>query len=100
MCLSDRVEMETEVIDRNLGPQPLAHILEEHGLKHHDLVAVSPVPITHKMVARAVKGRLLTPHSQQRILDALNATGKGDYTLHDLFNYGPHTRKRSPAEKA
>lgn len=74
-------------IERNLGEQPLARILREHSLKSHDLVAVSTDQITHKMVARAGKGRRLTPHVQAKILQAVNtATGKL-YTRRDLFNY-------------
>lgn len=74
-------------IERNLGEQPIARLLAEHHLKSHDLVAASPEPLTHKMVARACKGRRLTPHVQARILTALNrATGK-QFSLPDLFNY-------------
>lgn len=47
-------------IERNLGEQPVARIMQEHNLKAHDLVAASPVEMTHKMVARACKGRRLT----------------------------------------
>ena len=73
--------------DRNLGPQPIAQLLAAHNLKPHDLVAASPVPMTHKMVARACKGRRLTPNTQSIVLNALNkATGKS-YTLPDLFAY-------------
>lgn len=73
--------------ERNLGEQPIARVLREHGLKPHDLVAVSPVEMTHKMVSRACKGRRLTPNTQAKILVALNrATGKR-YSLQDLFNY-------------
>ncbi|MEQ9822769.1 MAG: hypothetical protein ABQ298_00115 [Puniceicoccaceae bacterium] len=82
--------------EHNRGPQPIEQVMAKHQLKNHDLVAASPHPISHKMVARACKGRQLTPHSQHRILDALNATGHGPFTLADLFNYGPHTRKSSP----
>ena len=46
-------------IERNLGEQPIAEIMREHNLKAHDLVAISPVEMTHKMVARACKGRHL-----------------------------------------
>ena len=74
-------------IERNLGEQPLARILREHSLKPHDLVASSTDQITHKMVARAGKGRRLTPNVQAKILKAVNvATGKL-YALRDLFNY-------------
>ena len=74
-------------IERNLGEQPIARLMREHNLKPHDLVAASPVEMTHKMVARACKGRRLTLNTQTKVLTALNrATGK-NYTLRDLFNY-------------
>ena len=73
--------------ERNLGVQPIAEIMAEHGLKSHDLVAASTRQITHKMVARAAKGRRLTPHVQAKILDALNAATGKHYALPDLFNY-------------
>jgi hypothetical protein len=40
-------------IERDLGPQPIAQIMLDRGLKAHDLVAVSTEQITHKMVSRA-----------------------------------------------
>ena len=74
-------------IERNLGEQPIARIMREQDLKPHDLVTISSVEMTHKMVARACKGRRLTLNTQSKVLDALNrATGK-DYSLRDLFNY-------------
>lgn len=77
----------TSEIERNLGEQPIARLMREHSLKPHDLVAASPVEMTHKMVARACKGRRLTLNTQSKVLAALNrATGK-DYSLSDLFNY-------------
>jgi hypothetical protein len=77
--------------ERNLGEQPVARLMREHGLKAHDLVAASPEQITHKMVARACKGRRLTLNTQSKVLRALNrATGK-NFTLGDLFNYSPQT---------
>jgi hypothetical protein len=79
--------MEEETIERNLGIQPIAAILQEHGLKAHDLVLASSEPMNHKMVARACKGRRLTPNTQHKVLNALNnVTGK-EYSLSDLFNY-------------
>jgi len=73
--------------ENDLGEQPIAGIMTEHGLKHNDLVINSSEQITHKMVNRAVKGRRLTPKIQQKILNALNkATGK-EYALKDIFNY-------------
>jgi hypothetical protein len=74
-------------IERNLGEQPIARIMREHNLKPHDLVANSPVEMTHKMVSRACKGRRLTLNTQTKVLTALNrATGKS-YALSDLFTY-------------
>lgn len=79
--------METEPIERNLGEQPIAAILSELNLKSHDLVAASTEPMNHKMVARACKGRRLTPNVQHKVLNALNAVTGKEYTLSDLFNY-------------
>jgi hypothetical protein len=74
-------------IERNLGEQRVARIMREHNLKPHDLVAASSVEMTHKMVARACKGRRLTLNTQSKVLAALNhATGK-TFTLRDLFTY-------------
>lgn len=74
-------------VERNLGEQPIARIMREHNLKPHDLVAISPVDMTHKMVSRACKGRRLTLNTQAKLLAALSlATGK-QYSLRDLFNY-------------
>ena len=74
-------------MDRDLGPQPIAEVMAGLGLKPHDLVTASSEQLTHKMVARACKGRRLTPNVQSKILRAVNAaTGKG-YAVSDLFNY-------------
>lgn len=74
-------------IERNLGEQPLAAIMQELHLKPHDLVAASTDQITHKMVSRAWKGRRLTPRVQDKILAALNRATSRNYALTDLFNY-------------
>ena len=74
-------------MERNLGPQPIKDILEEHQLKSHDVVAASDENITHKMIARAAKGRWLTPQVRRKILKALNKACPKRYTLTDLFNY-------------
>ena len=74
-------------LERDLGEQPIARLMREHQLKPHDLVTASSVEMTHKMVARACKGRRLTPNTQAKVHAALNrATGK-NYALTDLFNY-------------
>lgn len=38
-------------IERNLGEQPVARIMREHIFKAHDLVAISSMEMTHKMVS-------------------------------------------------
>ena len=74
-------------IERNLGEQPIVRIMQEHGLKPHDLVAISSVEMTHKMVSRACKGRRLTLNTQLKVLAALNRATGNNYLLRDLFNY-------------
>ena len=71
----------------NLGPQPIARLMDSLALKSGDLVDASKEFITRKMVARACKGRRLTPHVQAKILRALNQAAGKTYTLPDLFNY-------------
>ena len=74
-------------IERDLGPQPLAELLAQHGLSQRDVVAASTEQITHKMVNRAVRGRRLTPHVMLKICNALNRASGGAYTVADLFTY-------------
>ena len=77
-------------IERNLGEQPIAKILEERSLSHHDLVEASGGRCNHKMVARACKGRRLAPNTKAIVLDALNAAVAANdesFALTDLFNY-------------
>jgi len=74
-------------IKRDLGEQPIAKIMAEHGFKSHDLVINSTEQITHKMVARAAKGRRLNLKIQYRLLNALNKAAGKQYALKDLFNY-------------
>lgn len=73
--------------ERNLGTQPLANIMTQHNLTPHDLVAASTQQLTHKMVARAAKGRWLTPNAKAKVLAALNNAAQKTYALADLFNY-------------
>jgi hypothetical protein len=61
--------------------------MRAHSLKAHDLVAASAVEMTHKMVARASKGRRLTLNTQAKVLAALNRAAGKTYSLRDLFNY-------------
>jgi len=74
-------------VERNLGAQPVAQLLMKHGLKAHDLVAASSEQITHKMVARACKGRRLTPRVQSKIRNALAKATGHEYSVADLFTY-------------
>lgn len=74
-------------VENDLGEQPIAKIMVEYGLKPNDLVRNSTEQITHKMVARAVKGKRLTPHVQLKIFNALNKATEKNYSLKDLFNY-------------
>jgi hypothetical protein len=74
--------------ENDLGPQPIAKLMIELGLKPVDLVSNSSEQLTFKMVGKAVKGRRLTPHIQRKILNALNKAANKQYQLKELFNYG------------
>ena len=74
-------------LERNLGIQPIAEIMERHGLSAHDLVMASEVPMTHKMVARAVKGRRLTPNTKRIVREAFSRAAGREFSDSDLFNY-------------
>jgi hypothetical protein len=74
-------------LERNLGPQPIIELLAKHKLTPHDLVTASTQQLTHKMVARAAKGRWLTPNAKVKVLTALNQVTGKNYSLSDLFNY-------------
>ena len=74
-------------IERTMGPQPIADLMEQLQLKPHDLVAASKEQLTHKMVARAMKGRRLTINTRGIVQRAMNqATGK-IWPQAQLFNY-------------
>jgi hypothetical protein len=72
---------------RDLGVQPIGQVLEELGLKAHDLVAASTEQLTHKMVSRAVKGRRLTKNTREKVIRALNAAAGQDFDAARLFTY-------------
>jgi hypothetical protein len=76
-----------ETLDRDLGEQPIVAVMEALDLKPHDVVAASTAQMTHKMVARAMKGRRLTANVKCKVRDALNQAGGTSYSLADLFNY-------------
>jgi hypothetical protein len=83
----NREYMVNDDLDRDLGAQPIADILEKRKLKPTDLVAASTEQLTHKMVSRACKGRKLSRRVQLKVVNALNAATGQDYKLKDLFNY-------------
>lgn len=57
------------------APTPLDTLMQKHGLKNHDLVAVSTDGLTHKQVQKGRKGRPLTRRIQLKIAAALSAKG-------------------------
>jgi len=72
---------------RDFGEQPLCQIMTDLNLKAHALVEASAEQLTHKMVARAAKGRKLTPNVKMKIVRALNKLTEKQYSVRDLFNY-------------
>ena len=84
--MTEENEEKTEV-ERNLGEQPIAALMLRHGLAPHDLVAASLVPMNHKMVSRAVKGRKLTIRTKLIVLNAINRAAGTHYLMVDLFTY-------------
>lgn len=75
------------VVERNLGPQPLAKLLNQLNLTAGDLVQASTEQLTFKMVSRALKGRRLTERAQAKVLRAVNQAAQQDFQRTDLFNY-------------
>lgn len=73
----------------NLGPQPIAELLQRHALSPTDLVHSSEEQLTHKMVARAIKGRKLTRNVMGKLVRAFNRASNSSYQQTDLFNYEP-----------
>lgn len=74
---------------RDLGEQPLAKLMAERGLKAADLVEASTEQITHKMVARAMKGRRLTAKTMDKVHRAWNLATGAEEPRKALFNYKP-----------
>lgn len=74
-------------LERDLGEQPIARIMSDQGVRSRDLVEISTDHLTYKMVSRACKGRRLTPNVQSKILHALNAFTRKEFSLEELFTY-------------
>jgi hypothetical protein len=78
--------------NRNLGLQPIHDLLDKHGLNNHDVVACdTTLALTHKVVQKARKGRMLTARMQKKVLAAVNAglrqRNLAEVTFEDLFSY-------------
>ena len=73
----------------DLGVQPLASLMAERGLKPADLVKASREQITHKMVARAQKGRRLTAKTMEKVQRAFEQATDSACQRRELFNYKP-----------
>ncbi len=74
-------------IKRDFGEQPIAGIISEKNLRPCDIVNASTEQITYKMIARAVKGRRLSPKVRNKILRAINSLTENQYSSKDIFNY-------------
>ncbi len=76
-------------IEMNVGVQPLDAIMTKREIKNTDLVKVAPPGfITHKQIQKGRKGRRLSMHMQDKVLDALNAfVAPESYEFKELFNY-------------
>jgi hypothetical protein len=75
-------------------------LLARHELSATDLVRASREQLTHKMVARAVKGRRLSGHVMEKVLRALNAAAQAEYRVEELFTYGVQTPPGRPGGPA
>jgi hypothetical protein len=74
-------------VERDLGEQPIALLMAEHGLKPSDLVTASDEQLTHKMVTRAMKGRRLTANTMGKVQRAWDKVTAGAEPQSGLFNY-------------
>jgi hypothetical protein len=66
--------------------QPLDGILKARGLSNEDVVKASTEQLTFKQVQKARMGHAVTINIQNKILRALNACGKVQYQIRELFN--------------
>lgn len=71
------------------GVQPLDRLMNDLGLSNHDVVqAAGPNVLTHKVVAKARRGRKLTRRAQDKIVVALNQRAAGrTFARADCFSY-------------
>lgn len=79
-------------VPREMGVQPIDAVMTEHEFKNHDVTQMNRGGLTHKNIAKARKGRRLTPKIKVRVTEALNALLKlrgieKQFVPKDLFNY-------------
>ena len=73
--------------NREYGLQPIATILSERQITNHQVVEASTEQLTHKMMAKACRGRFLSSKVRQKILRAVNKVTGEQFKLSDLFTY-------------
>lgn len=73
--------------ERNLGEQPICQVMASLNLTPNDLVKASTDQLTHKMVARATRGRRLTTNTKSKVIRALEAASGKTFPGDSLFNY-------------
>ena len=84
--MQESVSKEEQLI-REFGSQPIDQLLHDLKISNHDLVLASTEQVTHKMVAKARRGRWLSSKVRQKILRAFNKASGENLTAKDLFNY-------------
>ena len=82
---ADRLDCAGE--PREYGLQPLAVILTERHITNHQVVEASTEQLTHKMMAKACRGRYLSVKVRQKILRAVIRVTGEQFRLADLFTY-------------
>lgn len=71
-----------------LGTQPIDALMLALKLDNHAVVAACPDgTLTHKVVAKARKGRRLTRRAQAKVLKALSAAGGRLFRAEECFSY-------------
>ena len=79
-------------LEMEMGVQPVDALLSSHNIANHEVVAaIAGTGLTHKVVAKARRGRQLTGKAQRKVLAAVCAAFKAREipapALADLFNY-------------
>lgn len=80
---------DTTAVERDMGEQPLARLMQGKGLEARDLVRASEEQLTHKMVQRAMRGRRLTKNAMAKVLRAWQRASGTEAVRADLFDYEP-----------